>query len=139
MNYCAGYRTALSPKDITGLQAKYGKRVRFSNNGPIANRDCVSVNDPSDPDGWSNNYVCTTGSNTWQWSSSGPISGMRCTLINEPSDPNGWNNNYLCVPTASLYYFSWSSSGPISGKSCVQWSEGSEPAGHGWSDNYLCY
>jgi hypothetical protein len=98
----------------------------------------VNVNEPSDPDAWADNNLCTSQDLGIKWSNGGQISGMRCTQIIESAEPTGhtWYDNYLCVPNTSPLTFQWSSNGPISGLSCIQISE---PSDHDtWGDNYLC-
>ncbi len=107
--------------------------------GPVAGARCVSLNEPQDPDGWSNNHLCTSEDLGVRWSSAGPIAGMRCTLVNEPAEPaaRGWSDNHLCVPTSSRYALSWSYAGPVPGRECVPFFEPADP--HTWADNYLCF
>jgi hypothetical protein len=111
-------------------------RLSFSSRGPIEGMRCISVNEPSDPHGWSNNYLCSSTNETLRWSNAGPISGMDCTAITEAADPHGWNNNYLCRTFASPVRFTWSSAGPVAGKECVRFHEPEDP--YTWADNYLC-
>jgi hypothetical protein len=110
---------------------------RWSYGGPIQGMTCTAVNEPADPDAWSDNYFCNKLGIPFTWSHAGPIQGMNCVQVNEPSEPAsyGWNDNYLCHNTG--IDFQWSFAGPIAGKECVQFNEPSDP--HTWSDNYLCH
>ncbi len=113
-------------------------RFAFSKSGPVPGYHCVSVNEGSDPDSWSDNYFCTVGDEGMQWSSVGAIPGMQCVQVSEASDPHTWDDNYLCFPgsqyTAGV---SWTSTGADSTKACVGWNEDSDP--DTWADNFLCY
>ncbi len=59
----------------------------FSCDGVNAGAHCVSINEPGDPDGWANDYLCTDTDVGFQWSYSGPIDGMRCTNVTEGLQP----------------------------------------------------
>ena len=101
---------------------------------------CVSVNEPADPHGWSDNILCGSilPAGT-RWSHQGPIPGLRCTQIDEPSDPSTWNDNYLCVPLEAKIGFIWSHRGQPSmnrRSACAPWQEPADP--HTWTDNVLC-
>ncbi len=111
----------------------------WSCDGPIAGQHCVALTEPADPDGWSNNYLCSPTDLGVRWSNAGPVPGMRCTAIIEPREPapHAWSDNYLCVPTSSTYTFVWARSGPIAGRTCLPWNEPQDP--HDWGDNYLCW
>lgn len=111
----------------------------FSCDGAEPNLHCVNVDEPADPDAWSDNYFCSAKDLGMQWSSSGPIAGMDCTNVYEAADPEAaaWSDDYLCVPPQSTVALSYSSAGPLAGKSCVQWNEPADLS-QSWSDNYLC-
>jgi hypothetical protein len=111
----------------------------FSCDGAQPNMHCVNVDEPSDPDTWSDNYFCSTLPLDMEWSSAGPIADMDCTAVNEASEPlaNVWADNYLCVPPQSPFALSYSSAGPIAGKNCVHWNEPGDLA-NSWSDNFVC-
>jgi serine protease len=132
----------------------------WSCDGPIADQSCIPITeaadhdkrDPSDqsePEAWSNNFVCVAKDHpagAWfKWSDNGPIDGMRCTQIYENAEPEGnaWTDNYVCVTEAhpggvgSTFHFQWSEAGPIANKTCLQWNEPADP--HAWTDNYLCW
>jgi hypothetical protein len=111
-------------------------QFHWSCNGPIPNKYCTQIREPSDPNTWNDNYFCSDTFLGTQWSNSGPIHGQACTQIYEYSDPNTWQDNYLCVPPTSRFHYVWSSAGPLAGLRCVQWLEPSDP--HTWNDNYLC-
>lgn len=100
---------------------------------------CTQINEPSDPDTWSDNYLCTSRPIGLQWSYAGKIDGMNCTSLNVPSEPGAqaWADNYLCLPSNSAYTLTWSTSGPVANKSCVQISEAADH--DGWTNNYLCF
>jgi MYXO-CTERM domain-containing protein len=111
----------------------------FSCDGEEQGLHCVNVNEPEDPETWSDNYFCSAKDLGMQWSSSGPIAGMDCTNVYEAaeSQASAWSDNYLCVPKQSPYALSYSSAGPIDGKSCVQWNETAD-LDQSWKDNYVC-
>jgi hypothetical protein len=111
----------------------------FSCDGPQTGQTCVNVNEPQDPDSWSDNYLCSAQDLGMKWSASGPIAGMDCTGVTEAADPQStaWSDDFLCLPPESPYIFSWSSAGPVAGQTCVQWNEPGDT--HSWGDNYLCF
>ena len=112
----------------------------FSCDGVQANQHCVQLNEPSDPDTWSDNYLCSDDDWGLRWSYAGPIDGMDCTGVHESAEPLAsiWADNFLCAPKQSPLEFTWSSAGPISGKTCVLFNEPLDQA-NSWGDNYLCY
>ena len=110
--------------------------VVFSYGGTIPGLTCVATGEAADPDGWSDNYLCSVRDLGLRWSSSGPIAGMTCTAITEPADPYTWTDNYLCAPASTPMGYQWSFAGPIAGKRCAQFLEPGDP--HTWNDNYLC-
>ncbi len=138
MNYCALWgRPTLSALDVQGLRQVYGVTpVEFQYQG-YTFPSCTLVNEPGDPHGWHDNYLCTAGIEGVSWSYAGTLAGQRCTLINEPFDANGWNDNYLCVPNHSPLNFVWSSLIPVPLMRCAQWNEPADP--DSWNNNYLCY
>ena len=113
--------------------------LTFSCDGPNAGMTCVSVNEPDDPDSWSDNHLCSDRDVGLAWSHSGPIGGMRCTRVYEDSDDDAaaWSDNHLCLPPNTPFSLRWSVSGPIGGLSCVHWNEPST-LDESWGDNYLC-
>jgi len=104
--------------------------------GALGGLTCTQISEPSDPDSWSDNYLCAEQDVGLQWSNAGPIAGMRCIAVTEPADPNAWSDNYLCVPPDSPYVFTWSAAGKPAGD-CVRFHEPQDP--HTWDDNYLCW
>jgi hypothetical protein len=102
--------------------------------GPVGGLHCISLDEPSDPNFWADNFLCTQRDFGLTWSIAGPIAGMVCTQINEPSDPDAWADNFLCAPRD--FGLRWSFIGPIEGMRCTQIDEPSDP--HFWADNYLC-
>lgn len=110
--------------------------LSWSCDGPIAGQECVAITEPADPNGWTDNYLCSVIPMGLRWSHAGPLAGMRCTQVNEAADPHGWDNNYLCLPSDSPYVLHWSVAGPIPGRVCHAWVEPSDP--HTWTDNHLC-
>jgi len=113
-------------------------RFTFSCDGENAGAYCVSVNEPADPDSWSDNFVCSAGDVGFRWSNAGPIDGMRCVNTAESADSHAvdWADNYACAPIDAPYELRWSSAGPIDGYQCVHFNE---PADSGsWTDNFLC-
>src|SRR5205807_35517 len=46
--------------------------------GALAGKTCTQIQEASDPDTWSDNYLCSNGDYGIKWSSSGPLAGMRC-------------------------------------------------------------
>ncbi len=108
--------------------------LEFSFIGVVPGKTCLSLNEPSDPHFWADNYLCTPRDFGLAWSTAGPIPGLVCTQIIEPSDPDTWSDNYLCAPVD--YGLRWSYAGPIPDMRCTQVNEPSDP--DFWSDNYLC-
>lgn len=110
----------------------------FSCDGAQSGQTCVNVNEPSDPDTWNDNFVCTAQSWGFKWSNAGPLAGMTCTNTPEGAEPNPgiWADNFFCAPPQSPWSFSWSSAGPIAGRTCLQWNETADS--HTWNDNFLC-
>lgn len=131
----------MTDNDVKAVYAMYprpGEDLRWSYTGPVAGmRHCIQLSEPSDSNGWHDNYLCSNVDYGFAWNNAGTVSGMNCTLLLEASDPNTWNDNNLCVPQGSTLNLSWSSTGLIAGKSCVQLLEPSDP--HTWYDNFLCY
>lgn len=111
--------------------------LTFSCDGVEAGQVCVSLNEPEDPDGWSDNHLCSATDIGFVFSTDGPREGMRCTNVTEPDDVHAeaWSNDYACVPESSTLDVTWSSSGVVAGWDCVRWGETSDPM---WSDDYLC-
>jgi len=111
----------------------------WSSAGPVPNQLCTQISEPSDPDTWSDNYLCSNAPHELQWSYAGSVPNLRCTTVNEPAEPvtHAWGDNNLCVPTYSPFQLQWSYAGPVSGKACIRFLETADP--HTWSDNYLCY
>lgn len=112
----------------------------FSCDGVQAGQHCVQVNEPSDPDTWNDNYLCSADDWGLRWSYAGPIDGMDCTGVHEAAEPlaSVWADNFLCAPKQSPLAFTWSSAGPLTGQTCVQFNEPADQA-NSWNDNYLCY
>ncbi len=115
--------------------------LSWSSAGPLANRICTAITEPSDPHGWNDNYLCSSRDLGLGWSSNGvnpdpsPSPTDTAVPVNEPADPNGWNNNVLFTPENLGLIFS--SSGPQANQSCTAITEPADP--NGWGDNYLCY
>jgi hypothetical protein len=109
--------------------------IRWSSASWIPGLYCTKFEVPADPDGWNDNFLCSTRDLKLRWSYSGPIDGMVCTQISEGSDPDGWSNNYLCSPQD--YGFRWSCDKPIAGMHCLQINEPKDS--HAWGDNFLCW
>jgi hypothetical protein len=105
--------------------------------------DCTQIIEPSDPNTWADNYLCSNVDLSMVWGYAGPTSNMDCTQVIEPSDPHDWADNYLCLPTDSSYEFAWAYSDGqkdahiTSGYSCVSMNEPSDP--DAWADNHLCH
>ncbi len=112
----------------------------FSCDGAEAGQACVNLNEPSDPDTWNDNFVCSATDYGFRWSYAGPIDGMDCTGVNEASEPlaSAWSDNYFCAPKQAPWIVSYSSAGPLDGKTCVHLNETLDLA-NSWSDNYLCF
>lgn len=108
---------------------------KWSSSGPIADMNCTQLTEPTDPDGWDNNYLCSERNIGMKWSNSGTIAGMTCLKVTEGSDPYAWGDNYLCTP--ENWGLVWSMNGPLSGKKCINISEPNDP--HAWANNYLCW
>src|SRR5262245_21587155 len=114
-------------------------KFQFSPSIPIPGMHCISVNEPSDPDTWVDNYLCSSANIGMRFFSAGRPSGMNCIQVNEPSEPagHGWGDNWLCVPQGTTIDWVWKFDGQKSGYTCEKWSE---PSDHdSWHDNYLCY
>ncbi|MGH9897258.1 MAG: hypothetical protein ACRD4L_00195, partial [Pyrinomonadaceae bacterium] len=104
--------------------------------GPIEGKNCLQISEPSDPNAWHDNFLCTDQNFGFRWSFvGGPIPGMVNIQWLEPSDPHGWHDNFLATPID--YGYQWSFAGPIPGKQCLQISEPSDP--NAWHDNYICW
>ncbi len=112
----------------------------FSCDGPQPGETCVSLDEPLDPDTWSDNYLCTERDFGFRWSSEGPLADMDCVNVHEPSEPNAaaWADNYFCAPKQSPWVLSYSSAGPLAGKTCVHLNETADLQ-NSWHDNYLCF
>ena len=109
--------------------------LRWSSASWIPGMFCTKIDEPSDPHGWNDNFLCSTRDLGLRWSSLGPISGMVCTRFDEGSDPDSWGDNYLCAPRD--YGFQWYYDGPLKGMQCLQITEPEDP--HTWTDNFLCW
>ena len=109
--------------------------LRWSFDKWIPGMFCTKVDEPTDSQGWDDNFLCSTRDLGLRWSSLGPINGMVCTQFEEDSDPDGWGDNYLCAPQD--YGLKWSKRGTIKGMQCLQITEPSDP--HTWKDNFLCW
>ena len=109
--------------------------LRWSFDKWIPGMFCTKVDEPTDPHGWDDNFLCSSNDLGLRWSSLGPLSGMVCTRFEEGSDPDGWSDNYLCAPRD--YGFRWSFWGPVEGMQCLQINEPDDP--HTWGDNFLCW
>ncbi len=121
---------------------------RFSNGGftfsadgtaGLEGKECVSVNEPNDPDTWSDNVFCSDAPLGMKWSASGPLAGMDCTNVAEGAEPlaDAWKDDYLCTPKGAPWRFTWSSAGQLAGKTCVRWFDHAE-ASPTWLDNWMC-
>lgn len=109
----------------------------FSCDGPEDGQSCALLDEPQDPDSWSDNYLCTAVDDGLVFSDSGEIDGLKCTHITESADvDHGWDNNFVCVPTDYPWELQWSNAGAIDGQSCVRWNEPADP--DTWTDNFLC-
>jgi len=109
--------------------------LRWSFDKWIPGMFCTKVDEPIDPHGWDDNFLCSTRDLGLRWSSLGPVHGMVCTQFEEDSDPDSWGDNYLCAPQD--YGFKWSMKGTIKGMQCLQITEPYDP--HTWKDNFLCW
>jgi hypothetical protein len=109
--------------------------LRWSSSSWIKGMYCTKFDVPTDPDGWDDNFLCSTRDLKLSWSNNGPISGLTCTHIYEGSDPDGWGNNFLCAPQD--YGFKWSFEHPLAGMQCLQITEPKDR--YTWSDNFLCW
>jgi hypothetical protein len=111
----------------------------WSCHGPVDGYRCTQILEASDPDTWSDNYLCAKDDTQFTWSLAGKVAGLACLQITEPSEPpaHTWTDNYLCTQKSPRWRFYWSFAGPLQGKQCLRWLEPSDP--HTWSDNYLCF
>ena len=113
--------------------------LRFSHSGTLGGMHCTSMNEPSDPHTWNDNYLCSNENLGMKFATAGATPGMDCTRIHEGSDIAGtWGDNYMCLPKSSKVRLHWSSAGPIAGKACIAVNEPAEPAETTWSDNFIC-
>jgi len=132
-------RRGRSSTDAVTVTVAERFELRWSVVGPVPDMHCVVMNEPSDPDTWADNNLCTRRDVGLQCSPTGPIAGLRCTQITDPGEPeaHGWTDNYLCVPESFPLEFRWSTAGKIRGMRCLQIQE---PADHdGWKNDWLCY
>jgi hypothetical protein len=113
-------------------------RWAWSDAGPVPDMHCIVMNEPSDPDFWADNNLCTTKDIGLQWSSAGPIAGLRCTQISDPGEPegHGWTDNYLCLPETSPLELHWSTAGRMKKMGCLQIKESADH--DGWQNDWLC-
>jgi hypothetical protein len=113
-------------------------RFTFSCDGPNAGAHCVAVDEPDDPDSWSDNHLCSAADEGLRWSARGPVAGMRCVNVSESADSHAaaWSDDYACAPADAPFELSWSSAGPVAGWSCVAFNEPAD--GESWGDNFLC-
>lgn len=110
----------------------------FSSDGPNPGEHCVSVDEPLDPNGWSDNHLCTSLNLAMSWSSQGPLEGQDCTAITAPGETHqGWRDNHLCLPKGATHAFTWSTTGPLADQQCVRWYE-AEDVESEWPSHYLC-
>jgi hypothetical protein len=109
--------------------------LTWSYAGAVPGQHCVSFNEPSDPDTWSDNFLCGATNYGFAFSNAGPIPGQHCVALLETADPHTWTDNYLC--SVADYGARWSSAGPIPGAACIQINEPADR--HTWDDNYLCF
>ena len=113
-------------------------RLSFSCNGPVEGQTCVSLNEPEDPNTWTDNFICTAAPEGLVFSASGNVEGLECVALTEPSDSQSavWDDNFVCLPADAPFELAWSFAGPIDGWSCVKFDEPSED--RTWRDNFLC-
>ena len=112
--------------------------LSFSCNGPLEGQTCVSLNEPADPDTWTDNFICTAAPEGLVFSASGEVEGMECVALTEPSDSQSaaWDDNFVCLPPDAPFELAWSFAGALDGWSCVKFDEPSEE--RTWRDNFLC-
>ena len=117
-----------------------GGPFTFSCDGAQAGQQCVQLNEPSDPDTWTDNFLCTVNDYGFRWSNAGPIDGMDCTGVHEGAEPlaSVWADNFFRTPKQSPWVASHSSAGPLAGKTCVALAEPADLA-NSWVDNFLCF
>lgn len=140
-----GYYTGTTVDPYTYIQEhkvcdcdRSGGGLTFSCNGPNEGLRCVKVDEPQDPDSWSDNHLCSDSDLGLAWSSRGPIAGKRCANVTEAAETyaSAWSDNHVCVDDDAPVDLAWSSAGPLEGQSCVHWNEPDDP--DTWDDNYLC-
>jgi MYXO-CTERM domain-containing protein len=112
--------------------------LTFSCDGPNEGQTCVKVDEPEDPDSWSDNHLCSDTELGLAWSNRGPIEGKECTNVDEGSEAHAeaWSDNYVCIDPQAPIALSWSSKNPEAGATCVHFNEPADP--HSWDDNHLC-
>ncbi len=130
----------------------------WSSEGAIEGLNCSQIGESTslfgttqDPNGWSNNYLCSNWDLKLMWAPLRfPFPNAGRVMISEPKDTHHgaeWTGLLLSMglPSADnmvAFYrlgIEWSHQGPIADKNCVQWTEEEEPAESGWNDNYLCW
>jgi len=111
--------------------------LEWSTTGPLANKTCVALEEPSEPEehGWGSARLCSSEDLGLHLTTQYPATGEHCAFLYEPGDPHGWNDNSLCSPLNLGLDFSWT--GPIEGMTCLALEVPSDP--DGWNDNYLCW
>ena len=98
----------------------------------------MSVNEPDDPDSWSDNYLCSATDVGFVFSTSGPVDGMRCANLHESADAHAdsWDDNYFC--SAADIGMLWSHVGALVGMNCTAVTASDDTETDTWTDNYLC-
>ena len=110
----------------------------FSCDGVEPDQTCVSVNEPDDPDSWSDNYLCAATDVGLVFSTPGPVDGMRCANLHESADAHAdsWDDNYFC--SAADIGMLWSHVGALVGMNCTAVTASDDTETDTWTDNYLC-
>ncbi len=116
--------------------------LQWSENGPIAGKTCVRIDEPNEVvgSGWkddSPNYLCSTNDIGLTWKNDGQINGMYCINIKDKlkSGSSGWGNNFLCTQyDIGLRWYD----GPPAPQSIANCIAITEAQDLGWKDNYIC-
>ena len=89
-------------------QSAFAASLRWSMSRPINGMTCTQISEPSDPDYWQDNFLCSPVDISLRYSYKGPIAGMKCIKINEPDAGPVWSDNFLCHSFALHMDIRWS-------------------------------
>jgi len=140
-------------------------QLKFSSTGEVGDRGCLRLNEPSDTEAWSDNFLCADSSGGGEnllnldltWANSGDDFAQDCVQIwnpaiwspggnSNPSSDIGWHDNFLCVPYNSKYIFAFSGDEEVGARQqlpggntikCVEFVE--QNARNKWRNQHLCW